>query len=416
MATPGNDSSSADPGVDVPRLSAEQSARLLTRAGAFAISGVLLAVAAALSDSHRFAYSYLTGFEFTVTIGIGGLILVLIQHLTRAGWSVAARRSMEWLAGFLPVAAILFVPIALCHGDLYHEWVHPGPDEAAMVAEKRAFLNPPFFFARAAFYFAVWGAISYFYRRNSQRQDTSGDPALTSRMQKFAPPLMFAVAYTMGFSGIDWVMSIKPAWFSTMFAVYLFAGAMTSSLAVLAMLMVTFRSRGFFRRIFTVEHQHDVGKLLFAFVVFYAYISFCQFFLIWYANIPEETNYYHLRFTGTWYSGWKSVSWLLVIGHFAVPFALLLPRTIKRHKAGLFLSAALVLVMHYVDMYWLVMPNLDEKAPSLAWSTLWIDVAGLAAPLGVLCFWLAYRASHDPLFPLQDPRIPETLRVDNGQG
>ena len=205
---------------------------------------------------------------------------------------------------------------------------------------------------------------------------------------------------------------MRPAWFSTMFAVYIFAGAMTSSLAVLAMMMVTFRSRGLFHRVFTEEHQHDVGKLLFAFVVFYAYISFCQFFLIWYGNIPEETNFYHARFTGTWYSGWKAVSWLLVIGHFAIPFALLLPRTVKRHKAGLFASALLVLVMHYVDIYWLVMPNLDEHAPRFGW----IEVAGLAGPLGVLWFWLAYRASHDALFPIKDPRIPETLRVDNGQG
>src|SRR5262245_27168377 len=228
-------SGSVTQGQDVARLSPEQSRKLLTRAAAVAIAGILLAVMAALSDGHRFAYAWLTGFEFTVTIGLGGLILVLIQHLTRSGWSVAARRSMEWLAGFLPIAAILFIPVALQYADLYHEWVHPIGEEAELIEKKHAYLNPGFFFGRAVLYFAIWSAVSLFYRRNSLRQDQSGDPALTSKMQKFAPPLMFAVAYSLGFSGIDWVMSMRPAWFSTMFAVYIFAGAMTSSLATLAL-------------------------------------------------------------------------------------------------------------------------------------------------------------------------------------
>src|SRR5262245_58036249 len=212
-------SGSVTQGQDVARLSPEQSRKLLTRAAAVAIAGILLAVMAALSDGHRFAYAWLTGFEFTLTIGLGGLILVLIQHLTRSGWSVAARRSMEWLAGFLPVAALLFIPVALCYGDLYHEWVHPSPAEAELIHKKHACLHPRLLCARAALDFVIWGAVSFYYRRNSQRQDLTGDPALTSKMQKFAPPLMFAVAYSMGFSGLDWVMSMRPAWFSTMFAV-----------------------------------------------------------------------------------------------------------------------------------------------------------------------------------------------------
>ena len=318
---------------------------------------------------------------------------------------------MEWLGAFLPIGAILFLPVALSAPTLYHEWWpshEAGHAVEAAVEAKRAFLNPGTFYGLSALFFAIWSGAGWFYYSTSRKLDESGDPALTSTMQKFSPPLIFLIGYSLAFSGILWVMSMTPAWFSTMWGVYIFAGSMTSSLAVLSLMMVIFRAKGLFKRVCTVEHQHDIGKLLFAFTMFFAYIGFCQFFLIWYANIPEETTFYHHRFI----EGWKGMSWMLPLCHFALPFSWLMPRTIKRSMLGLGIGAVILLIMHWLDMYWMVMPNLDEEAPHFSW----IDLGGLLAPAGLLATWLAFRASKDPIYPIKDPRVPEAMRVDNGQG
>jgi hypothetical protein len=379
-------------------------------AATFAV-GLLLAAAGFVADGKRAAYSYLTGYYFTVTIALGGMVLTNIQHLTRAGWSVAPRRAMEWLGSFLPIAAVLFIPVALSAPTLYHEW-WPAHGEAhhveAAIQAKHAFLNPVAYYGLSALFFIIWGGVGWFYLSTSRKLDETGDPALTMKMERRSPPIIFLVAYSLACSGILWVMSMRPAWFSTMWGVYIFAGAMTSSLAVLSLMMAGMRAKGLFNRVFTVEHQHDLGKFLFGFTVFFAYIAFCQFFLIWYANIPEETAFYKARFV----EAWKPISWMIVIGHFALPFAWLLPRTTKRSIPGLAIGAGILLFMHWVDMYWIVMPGLDEEGPHFSW----IDLGGLLAPAGALATWVAYRASRDPIYPIKDPRVPDALRVDNGQG
>ncbi len=394
------------------RLAPTQTKVLMQAAIAVLVLGIVLSIAAALSDPHRFAFSYLAGFMFVCTLGLGGLFFVLLQYVTRAGWSVGPRRQMEWLAGILPFTAILFLPIAYFVPVLYTAWVHPDTHAIGydMLEKKFAYLNIPFFYVRAAIYFVIWTALSLYYRNTSLKQDRTADPSLTSTMQNVSAPGLYLFGFSLTFAAFDWLMSLTPAWYSTMFGVYIFAGSTTSSLALLSLMTISLQKTGLMGAVSTVEHRHDIGKLLFGFTVFWAYIAFGQFFLIWYANIPEETIWYHMRwFTPEGaHSSWMPVSVFIIFGHFWVPFLILLSRHVKRNYFGLALGASIMLVMHYVDLYWVVMPVLDKEFhPS------WIDLAGLLLPVGALAVWLVRRASLDPVYPVNDPRLPEAVQLVN---
>ena len=372
--------------------------------GVFAV-GALLGVAAMASDPKRFAFAYLTGFAWVATIGLGALFFIIIQYLTKAGWSVIPRRAMEWVSGVLPITAILFLPIVAFSHTLYHHWMSEEAQKDHVIHAKAAYLNTNFFYARALVFFAIWTGLSLFYWNNSRKQDESGDPKLTTRMQNMAPPAILLFALSLTFAGFDWIMSLDPHWYSTIFGIYVFAGAATSSLSALALIAIALEKRGRLLGILTVEHRHDIGKLLFGFIIFWAYIAFSQFILIWYANLPEETIFYKHRWDGTW----SIVSLLLLSGHFIVPFCALLARRAKRNPQMLAGVAVLMLVMHYVDLYWLVMPNLDHHGVQPSW----IDLAGLLGPAGAGALMLAFRARTSPLYPFRDPRLAESMKLEN---
>ncbi len=391
---------------DLKQVPADKAKRLLTIGGALAVVGLALAGAGAASDTKRFAFAWLAGFYFVLTIGLGGLMFVLIQHVTKAGWSVAARRPMEWLAGLLPICLVLFLPILALASQIYHPWwdaAEAAKDE--MVHGKHAYLNHTFFYIRIVIYFAIWIGLSTWFRTRSRAQDESGDPNHTFKMQFWSAPSILLGALSLTFAGFDWLMSLDPRWYSTIFGVYLFAGSMVSSLGVLALFTLWCQTNGWLKKVSTVEHRHDIGKLLFGFTVFWAYIAFSQFFLIWYANIPEETMFFFHR----WHGGWGWISLSLPILHFAVPFMVLLSRTAKRTPALLATGAVLLLVMHYVDMFWLVMPNYNHEEVPFGIT----ELGAMLAPIGVLVAWIGYRASKDNLYPIRDPRLAETMRVDN---
>lgn len=374
-------------------------------AAALTVAGLVGSAAALLVAPRRYAFSYLVGFTFVATLAVGALIFILLQHVTRAGWSAAARRQMEWAAGALPVVALLFVPVALLAAGLY-EWMAPEALRDPIVAGKHSYLNAPAFLIRGALFLGLWIFVARFFVRTSRAQDGSAHPAVaTARMQRLSAPAIPLVGVTLSFAGFDWLMSLDPRWYSTIFGVYVIAGAIVSSLALLAVMTLVLERRGVFGPVSTVEHRHDIGKLLFAFTVFWAYIAFCQYFLIWYAGLPEETVFYRHR----WVGSWQAVSLALCLGHFAVPFALLLSRHGKRSPTVLGVSAALMLVMHYVDLYWLVMPTLDRGGARPSW----IDAAGLLLPLGAFLSWIAWRAARDPAFCVRDPRLPEAIRLEN---
>ncbi len=353
----------------------------------------------------RFGAAYLVGFMFTTTICLGALFMTVIQHLTKAGWSVAPRRLMEWLAQGLIASGFLFIPLFIMSHDVWHHWM----DEALVAKDKilqgkQSYLNPTFFYIRAVVFLLTWGVLAWWFYKQSRDQDSSGDRKLSEKMQSAAAPATFALGITTTFAGFDWIMSLDPHWYSTIFGVYIFAGALVSSMAALSLMIVRLRRDNVGGDLLTVEHQHDVGKFLKSFIVFWAYIGFSQFILIYYAAIPEETVFYKER----WQGGWEPVSLTIFIGHFVIPFLLLLSRHAKRNNSVLAFGAVWILVMHYIDIYWLVMPNFDHH---LSFS--WVDIAGLLTPLGVTAAWIAKRCFADPAYPLRDPYIPEALKAEN---
>ena len=377
-------------------------------AAAVGAAGIVASVAlAALTPDgwRRFLFAYLLNFAFFLSLALGALYFVLLHHLTRSGWSVVVRRVPEMLSATLPVLLVLFVPLAIGVRELY-PWARP-----AVVANdkllqlKAAYLNVPFFLGRCVVYFAVWCGLARYFTRRSVAQDSSGDAALTLQMQSRSAPAMVAFALTLTFAAIDLLMSLDPHWYSTIFGVYYYAGAVVGIYALLPLLMYGMQSAGLLRRAVTVEHYHDMGKLLFGFIVFWAYIGFSQYMLIWYANIPEETRWLLRRQT----NGWGTVGLILVIGHFVVPFVALLSRGTKRRPAALAAVAAWCLAMHWVDLYWIVMPAASPASPAPHV----VDFALLAGLGGAWLATAAYLARQRALVPQRDPRLAESLAFEN---
>jgi hypothetical protein len=352
--------------------------------------------------SQQFAFGYLTAFVFAISIAIGSLFWVFIHHLTGAGWSVVVRRQFENLTLSLPVLALLFVPVALNQSSLY-AWM----DSAANANDplwqaKHGYLNATWFVVRSGIYLLCWAGLAWRMRDWSVKQDQSGDVALTWKMAGVSAWGMALLALTSTYAAFDWLMSLDYRWYSTMYGVYFWAGSIVSSLAALTLAVLVLRAVGWLRGAVTQEHLHDLGKLLFAFTVFWAYIAFSQYLLIWYANLTDETPWYLLRLQG----GWRRVTIVLMLGHFVVPFAVLLSRRAKRSAFVLGFVAIWLLTFHYLDLYWQVMPIVreTESAPHL------LDVVWLFAFVGVVVLGLLYGMKTSALLPLRDPRLAESLR------
>jgi len=378
-----------------------------------ALLGVALGIAGYLADKERFGFAYLVGFIVTMTISVGSLFFVVILHLTKSSWSVAPRRALEWVSQAAMALPVLFIPLVLMAPSIWHSWMGPEGKTDELVQAKVAYLNPTFFYIRAVAFLLIWGALAYFFYKNSRDQDQTGDLKHSSRLQAFAAPSVALLGLSITFAGFDWIMSLSPHWYSTIFGVYIFAGSIITALAVLSLIIVRYRAANIAGDLLTIEHQHDAGKYLFGFVIFWAYIGFSQFILIFYANIPEETIFFRTR----WQGGWDAVSLALLFGHFVVPFLLLLSRTAKRTNL-LAVGAAIIVVMHIVDVYWMVMPNFipvaqrsAEALPKFAFS--WVDLGRLLAPVGLAMAWIAFRVLGDPAYPLKDPYIPEALKAEN---
>jgi hypothetical protein len=272
--------------------------------------------------------------------------------------------------------------------------------------EKSAWLNPVFWAARAVVYFLIWSLLGWGLYYLSRKQDVTGDRWLTARARFISSFGLLTFALTTAFASFDWLMSLDYHWFSTMFGVYFFAGAAISCIAFMCVTLCTLRLSGRLGNTFTQEHQHDLGKLLFAFTVFWAYVTFCQYFLIWYSNVPEETAFYNLRNDGDY----KFVFQLLCLGHFLVPFVLLLVRPLKRNPHTLRVIALWMLVMHGMDLVYIVRPIVSGVAPG---QNVWIDIAGILGPLCLFLGFVIWKMGKAPLIPLKDPRLHEVLAHKN---
>ena len=379
--------------------------RLPMIGSAVAVLGIAGCAILGPGNPKQFYFSWLVSFLYFLTLALGGLFFVLIQYASQGSWGIVVRRIGETVFATMPVLAVLFVPVLFGLHDLY-SWSVPGAaDHDALLQWKSPFLNVRFFVIRAVIYFLSWSTIALVYYSRSRSQDTTGDPAVSARLRRFAGPAIIVMAITSTFASIDWIVSLSPRWYSTMFGVYFFAGSFIGFIALMSVLVPAMRRAGLLETVITPEHLHDIGKFLFAFMCFWAYIAFSQFLLIWYGNLPEEAIWYKARITASW----KSVAVLLMVGHFGVPFLYLIGRSVKRHAATLALGGAWLLTMHFVDLYWQVMPTLHTEGVSVTA----LDLAAFLAVGGCFVAAMGWLMRRQALVPLRDPRLPESLAFEN---
>jgi hypothetical protein len=398
---------------------------------ALLLIGAALIGAAWATGGKSFFFSYLVGYMGVLGICLGALFFTMIQHITRAGWSVVVRRTAENIAGALPVMALLFVPVLVGSHDLYHHWMDAQIDPAkpnydSVLAGKSAWLDTNFFFVRAAIYFAIWIGLASYFRGQSIKQDESGDPAISLRLARVAAPGLLLFALSTTFAAFDWIMSLDPHWFSTIFGITYFAGGVMAFFAFTILLLRWLGTKGYLKDAVTTEHFHDLGKFLFAFMVFWTYTNFSQYMLIWYANLPEETAWYAHRA----HHGWSAVGTLLILGHFFVPFAFLMSRHVKRNPIGLAVGAVFMLVIHGMDMQYLILPNLghgETAAPAgeVAHADFahafgeylhtigWADFGCYVGLLALLGGFVLLNVRRTNLVPVRDPRLAESLHFHN---
>jgi hypothetical protein len=382
---------------------------------AFAVGGAgLLAGLAGYFSNHKlFFFAYLVAYLFWLAIAMGGMFSVLIHHLVGADWSIVMRRIPETLMYSIPILAVLFIPIALGIHSLY-EWSHPEVVAADKILQhKSVWLNEGFFLIRAVIYFSIWFGIAYLLYTNSTKQDD--DPkneAYNKRMETISAPGMILFALSVTFAAFDWIMSLDPHFFSTIFGVYFFAGSWWSCLAFVLLATRYIRNHSALGDVMNVEHYHDIAKLMTGFTVFWTYIGFSQFMLIWYANIPEETIWYKHR----WEGAWVPFSLFLFFGHFVLPFLTLVFRSVKRSMTIMPFVACWFLVMEFIDMYWLVMPcyTLGETGDAahhlnFSWMhiALWLGIGGIF--VGTF-FWQLTRKA---VVPVGDPRLEASIHFRN---
>jgi hypothetical protein len=357
-------------------------------------------------DARSAAFAYLVAYAFGFTIALGSLALLMIGHAVNASWIIVIRRPIETAAATLPVFALLFLPVVLWLRLLY-PWVGPASGLSEHTLElirgKQAYLNTPAFLGRAAFYLAFWSALALALRHSSVAGDRDAATAvgLALRAKTLSAAGFIPLALTLTFASFDWIMSLDPTWFSSMFGIYVFAGGFAASLAVEILLVASLDRARLLSPGLHPSHYQALGKLLLTSVIFWAYIAYFQGLLIWIADIPEESSWYVHRSR----EGWGTVLALLAIAHFALPFAALLSRDLKRHPVRLATVAVLVLSAHYLDVSWLVLPA-DGGVRS------WPAVACFAALLAVIGpvvafggFLLAGASS----VPDNDPRLSVSL-------
>jgi hypothetical protein len=372
--------------------------------GVIGIVGLLLSFVGARISPVQFSFSWLFGFFFFFTLCIGCLFWTIVHHVTDAEWSVVVRRQLENIASLLPVLGVLFLPVLFWRKYLYR-WMNIPPGVDPALDAKHAYLNWEFFLFRAIFFFVALTTVAWCLRRFSVRQDRDGSPQFTLMMRKasFIGLPVFALCLTFG--AFDWVMSLNHHWFSTMWGPYIFAGTAGSSMSLLVLVITALRQAGYLKDVVTLEHYHIMGKWMLSFSVFWAYIGFSQYMLYWYANIPEETQYYIVRNT----ESWNVLSWFLVIGRFFVPFGILLLRSVKKQPLVLCCIAGWIVCMQLLDMYIVVLPALHGTGVHLSI----LDFLPLIGIGGTLAFFYLRIIGRTSLFPVRDPRLIQSLRLTN---
>jgi len=367
----------------------------------FTLIGVGVFILGLTTEPSRAWAAFVQNHFYFLSLGLGGLFFAAIQWLTGAMWSAPIRRVSEAFTAYLPVALVMFVVLYFGIHHLYL-WSHPEHVKGDIILEGKAgYLSTGFFMIRNLIAFGLW---IFFARKmvgNSIAQDATGDYAFTVRNRRLAPVFLMFFALTFTMMSFDVLMSLDPHWFSTMFGVYCFAGLFYSNLASTCLLTIYLRSRGKLEGIVNDNHMHDLGKFMFAFTVFWAYIGFSQFMLIWYANLPEETGYFMRRF----HEGWIHVSLFLLVGKFMIPFFFLLPRDSKRSAKILVPVGIFMLVAQWVDVLWLVQPEFFATGPKFGLTEIGVTL-GFIGIFGLMV--TRFLAKHN-VVAIGDPRLVESV-------
>ncbi len=356
-------------------------------------------------DKHHFYYSYLFSFSVFTTISLGAMCFVILQFLTRAGWSVLVRRIPEYLMSNIGIMFLLFIPILFGIHELYH-WSHHDAVEADYILQGKApYLNTSFFIVRGIIFFLIWIILSKIFLGKSELQDYDSNKGHTAFLQRISPVSLILYGLTLTFAFIDWIMSLTPHWYSTIFGVYIFSGAIVGFLALNSIIYILLYKKGILKDVITIEHFHDLGKLLYGFNIFWSYIAFSQYFLIWYSNIPEETVWFADHFAGNW----NTVAIVLSVGHFGIPFLLFMSRHAKRYLWVHFGMAIWLLMMHILDLYWIIMPTVSPKGIHVSVT----DISTFLFIGGVYFYFFIRQLSKGYLIPINDPRLQESEKFEN---
>jgi hypothetical protein len=365
-----------------------------------AIGGVISLVGWWINP-RQFFQSYLMAYMFVLGITLGCLALGMVHQLSGGAWGVVIRRPIGAASRVLPVLTVLFLPIVFGMHDLY-EWTHAEVVTGDKVLQhKQLYLNTPFFLIRAAVYFLVWNTLSFFLNAWSLEQDRTGDPLIARRMQVLSAVGLLGYGATVTFASFDWLMSLEPHWFSTIYGVLIMGGQGLSAMAFLIIAAGWLSRRPPLQSIIVPAHFHDLGNLMLAFVMLWAYFSFSQYLIIWSGNLPEEIAWYLHRLQ----TGWRLVALMLVVFHFVVPFALLLSRAVKRHGQTIVKVAFGILAARLVDLYWLIAPEFHRDGISVSWLDIVVPASLGAIWLGCFVWQLRGRA----LLPVHDPEFDEAL-------
>ena len=371
--------------------------------------GILLlgvCVGAAFVFPAQFFKSYLLAFLFWVSLALGSFAVLMLHHMFHAGWGFVIQRMLESGTRTFLLMAVLFVPLLFGLHSLY-EWTHTDAVAAdPVLLHKQPYLNVPFFIARTVLYFVLWIGAAFFLNRWSLQLDQSGSPALAQRLENVSAPGLLLYGLTVTFASIDWMMSLEPHWYSTIYGLLFIGGQVLATLAFVIIVAMLLSDQKPLADVVRPSHFHDLGNLLFAFVMIWAYLDFSQFLITWSGNLPAEITWYSRRIGG----GWQYLALALVVLDFALPFVLLLSRRTKRRAHALALVAGLILVMRLVDLYWMVTPAFHPSGLSVHW----MDVL---LPVGMGGIWVAYfvhQLKSRPILPLRDPRMVEAFEHAEG--
>jgi hypothetical protein len=358
---------------------------------------LLVSFTSFLRNPEQFYRSYLLAYVFWIGFPVGSMAILMLHYLTGGDWGLPIRRPLEAASRTFPLMLILFLPVIFGLKRLY-PWALPGGlGDDPIMKFKRAYLSLNFFMTRAVIYFLIWFTLSYFLNKWSAEQDETGDPVYAKRLEAMSGPGLILYGLTVTYATIDWVMSLQPHWFSTIFGMIFMVVGVLGAMALAILVARILSNYEPMASVVTPAQFNDLGNLLLTFVMLWAYLSFSQFLIIWSGNLPKEISWYVIRANG----GWAKLAVFLIVFHFAIPFLLLLQRGLKRRMQALAIVAGAMIFISFVDMFWLVVPAFEQYGPR-------VHPLDLTLPIAIGEFWIAtfiWQLKRRPVVPLHDPRF-----------